>query len=225
MIVKAIYFSVIFVFCSNFMFAQYGWTEAEVFLKNDEVLKGLASIPMMYGTVNLKKEQLKFKADKKSKKSKYKPEDIDSIIFTVTYKERIDGKRVEKTRIETYIPIYLNKKQSKMGFAEILVDGELKLVGRTIMVQSGGSWTPATGAPNSVPVYNPGYMGVHNQVMILRPGTTPEIFNHVSLTKSFRKRAMEYFSDCPALQTKIETKEFKKVDLQAIVRFYNANCN
>ncbi|QXP79729.1 MULTISPECIES: hypothetical protein [Winogradskyella] len=222
MMKNAIYTLLFLLFCSNFTFAQYRWTDAVVYLKNEKVLTGLGAIPMMSDGINLKKEQLKFKTDKKSK---YKPEEIDSIVFTITYKERVNGNRIEKTRVETYIPIYLNNRQTKMGFAEILVDGALKLVGRTVSVQSGGGFMPTAGAPNMAPIYHPGYMGSHNQVLILRDGETPEIFNQVSLTKSFRKRAMEYFEDCPVLKTKIETKEFKKEDLQDIIRFYNSNCN
>ena len=224
MIKKSIFILCCFIWCSNIAFAQYSWTEAVVYLKNDKTLIGLATIPMMSDAINLKKEQLKFRTDKKSKKSKYKPEEIDSIVFTITYKERVNKERIKKTRVETFIPIYLNKKQTKMGFAELMIDGPLKLVGRTVAVQSGGSWTPATGAPNNVPVYNPGYMGSHNQVLILKEGETPKMFNQVSLTKSFRKRAMEYFSDCPLLQNKIDTKAYKKEDLQEIVKFYNSSC-
>ena len=41
---------------------------------------------------------------------------------------------------------------------------------------------------------------------------------------SFRKDMMNYFSDCPELSQKIENKEYKKRDLESIVRFYNSNC-
>jgi hypothetical protein len=61
--------------------------------------------------------------------------------------------------------------------------------------------------------------------MILRDGNKPQIFNQVSLTKSFRKRSMDYFEDCPILRAKLENKEFVKEDLQKIVEFYNSSCN
>jgi hypothetical protein len=68
-------------------------------------------------------------------------------------------------------------------------------------------------------------MGSHNQVMFLKEGEKPKVFNQVSLTKSFKNRAIDYFEDCPALQLKLENKEFVKEDLQDIVKFYNANCD
>ena len=205
------------------LYAQYGWTDAVVHLKNGKTLKGEASIPMMSAGINLKKEQLKYRATRKGKKTKYAPEEIDSAIFTIVYKERVNGKRIQKTRVETYIPIFLNEKKTKQGFAEILVEGKLRLVGRTVMVQNAGTWQN-TGAPGSAPTYVPGYMGSHNQVMLFREGRKAQVFNQVSLSKSFRKRAMEYFSDCPSLQAKLNNKEYKKEDLQAIVRYYNSNC-
>ena len=177
--------------------------------------------------VNFSKEKLKFRTKDKKSKAKYKPEDIDFAIFTIHYTERSHGDRIRKTRTEKYIPVFLNRKQTKLGFVELMVDGDLRLVGRTVLVQSGGGWTPGTQGPAGLgaPVYMPGFMGSHNQVMILRDGKKPQIFNQVSLTKSFRKRAMDYFEDCPVLRTKLEKKEFVKEDLQKIVEFYNSSCN
>ena len=40
----------------------------------------------------------------------------------------------------------------------------------------------------------------------------------------FRKDMIEYFSDCPELSKKIEGKEFRKNDLESIVRYYYIHC-
>ncbi len=207
------------------MFSQYGWTKAEVTLKSGAVLKGQASMNMMTNGINIAKEKLKYRPNKKTKTKKYVPEEIEQILFTVTYKEKVGRKKIEKTRVEKYIPVFLNKKQTKLGFFELLVDGGLRLVGRTVSVQSGGGWNGVSNIPGGAPTYMPGYMGSHNQVMFLKEGKKPEIFNQISLTKSFRKRAMDYFKDCPVLKNKIDKKEFTKEDLQSIVKFYNTSCN
>lgn len=212
-------------FSANIVIAQYGWTDAEVHLKNGKVLAGEAKLTMMSSGINIGKEKLKFRDKNKKNKSKHLPEEVDFAIFTINYKEKIDGEKFERTRIEKYIPVYLNQRQTRMGFVELMVDGKLKLVGRTVSVQTGGGFMSATGAPNSAPIYQPGFMGSHNQVMILREGEKPEVFNQVSLLKSFKNRAMEYFEDCPELKAKLENKDFIKEDLQDIVKFYNANCN
>lgn len=41
---------------------------------------------------------------------------------------------------------------------------------------------------------------------------------------TFKKDMADYFSDCPALIEKIESKDFRKNDLEFVVRFYNSNC-
>jgi hypothetical protein len=41
---------------------------------------------------------------------------------------------------------------------------------------------------------------------------------------TFKKDMINYFSDCPKLVEKIESKDFRKDDLESIVRFYNSNC-
>ncbi len=212
-------------FSANMVIAQYGWTEVELHLKNGKVLNGEAKLTMMSAGINMGKEKLKFRDKNKKNKSKHLPEEVDFAVFTINYKEKIDGEKFERTRIEKYIPVYINQRQTRMGFVELMVDGKLKLVGRTVSVQTGGGFMPATGAPNSAPIYQPGFMGIHNQVMILREGEKPEVFNQVSLLKSFKNRAMDYFEDCPVLKTKLENKDFVKEDLQDIVKFYNSNCN
>ncbi len=214
---------------TNISFAQYSWTKAEVTLKNGTVLVGEAFISMTSAGINIgSKEKLRFRKNKKAKgkNSKYLPAEVEQVIFTVTYKEKVGKKKVEKTRKEKYAPIYLNKKQTKLGFAELIVDGSMKLVGRTVSVNSGGG-TWSAGTPYSAPVYTYdfGFLSNHNQVMFLKDGMKPEVFNQVSLLKSFKNRAKNFFEDCPALVGKIENKIFKKEDLIAIAEFYNSNCN
>ncbi len=41
---------------------------------------------------------------------------------------------------------------------------------------------------------------------------------------SFRKDLMLYFSDCPELSQKIESKEFRSGEIVQMVKFYNSNC-
>ncbi|WP_336129350.1 hypothetical protein [Mesoflavibacter sp. CH_XMU1422-2] len=207
--------------------AQYGWTNAEIYLKNGTVLKGEANLTMMSKDINLKKEKVKFRTNKNGKKSKYIPEEVDYIIFTIKSQEKENGKKITKTKKAKYIPIYLNNKQTKLGFAELIIDGKMQLVGRTVSVQRGGGimFPSDPNVPNSKPIYSPFYIFNHNEIMFLKEGEKPEVFNQTSLTKSFKKRASKYFKDCPILQNKIKNKDFKKEDLEAIVNYYNSSCN
>jgi hypothetical protein len=43
-------------------------------------------------------------------------------------------------------------------------------------------------------------------------------------TWSFKKDMAEYFQDCPALVERIESKEFRKNEVESIVVFYNTKC-
>lgn len=43
-------------------------------------------------------------------------------------------------------------------------------------------------------------------------------------SKNFKKAASTYFKDCPKLVAKIQIREFMKKDIEAIVDFYNSEC-
>ncbi|WP_296381006.1 hypothetical protein [Winogradskyella sp.] len=213
----------LFVFGLNFSFAQYDWTKAKVYLKNSEVLNGEAKILMMGSGMNLSKEILKYRIGKKEKISKYKPEEIDSIVFIIEYKKKVDKKEINETCSKIFVPVFLNKKKSRLGFVEILVDGELKLVARTVIINYGGNSSNITIGVSSNNNQDD-YMGGHNQVLLLKNDEKPEVFYRDTSAKFFRKRAGKYFKDCISLRDKIENKSFKKEDVQDIAKYYNFNC-
>ncbi|MEO1033126.1 MAG: hypothetical protein AAFX55_17110 [Bacteroidota bacterium] len=219
----------------NCSFAQYGMTKASIYFKSGEVKSGFASIPMENGDLSpinplgKPNEKVRYKATKKSKRKKFEARLIDSIVFTVTYTERIDKKRVKKTRDAKYIPVFLDKKKKKQGFAELIVDGKVKLVGRTVsytdktMIHHGTS-VDAGGTTITCPPEYSCLMQEHNDLLVVREGHKAIKINQLSLSKAFKQRASEFFSDCSSLVSKIENKEFKKKDLIAIVEYYNSNC-
>jgi hypothetical protein len=43
------------------------------------------------------------------------------------------------------------------------------------------------------------------------------------ISRSFRKRAMEYFSDCSNVVTKLKERDYRKQDIETVVKAYN-NC-
>ena len=43
-------------------------------------------------------------------------------------------------------------------------------------------------------------------------------------SKNFKKAASAYFKDCPSLVKKIQSRTFKKRDLEKIVKYYNNKC-
>ena len=43
-------------------------------------------------------------------------------------------------------------------------------------------------------------------------------------SKSFKNAAIDYFQDCPSLVEKIRNRTFKKKNVEALVKYYNYNC-
>ncbi|PXY03082.1 hypothetical protein DF185_03045 [Marinifilum breve] len=83
-------------------------------------------------------------------------------------------------------------------FIKIYVDGKIKLYQHY-----------------STPMY-----GNNGKVWYLKKEDQP-----LKLVADFgRKKMKKYFSDCPELVKKIESKEFKGKDIIQIVQFYNSNC-
>ena len=99
---------------SSLVYSQYSWTPAVVTLKNGSVLTGEAKIPQVGAAFNFGgTEKVKFRTERKSKKQKYKIQEVDNILFTVTFNERVNGERIENTAFETYVPVLISKRKRK----------------------------------------------------------------------------------------------------------------
>ena len=192
--------------------AQYDdWTEAIVYLKDGTTLEGHARLTYAVSnssgiSINLgSKEYLRFiNFEIKQKRStKFTPEEIDKVIFDLNYKVKV--KRLK--RKATFIPVIMFKneknKKIRLSFAELVIDGFLKLVEKPVVANGTGSH----------------YTGS----FLIRRDEQAILLNSTEL-KSFKKRASEYFKDCPSLVSKIESKIYTRKDSKAIIKFYNDNC-
>lgn len=194
------------VLCWQNGFSQYNedWEPAEIYLKDGTVLKGQARITMLdKATPFGQKERLRYTEGRKKPVKEIKANDVDSIIFEIDYK--VKKSNVRKKRKAKFVVIPKNKKKTKLGFAELIVDGELKLLKRTVSNGNGYS------------------LNIVEETLFQRLDNEPIEFNYVEL-QSFKSKAMEYFKDCPSLVKKIEEKEYKRNDLEVIVKYYNDNC-
>jgi len=200
----------------QFGFSQYNedWEKAKVFLKDGTILKGEARLSMPSSkTVSGSNESLRFTEGRKKPIQTFKAKVIDSIIFKLDYRTKVNGKKVDQKRSAKYITFYKNKNKSKLGFAELLIDGELRLLTRSVSHSN-----------NSGGMNNGFTISMFEQQLIQFRNEVPlEIYNTVKM-ESFKKRAMEYFQDCPSLVSKIEAKTFKSDDLAVILKYYNDNC-
>ena len=222
LIMKPIIFSILF--CASLLAnAQYSWTDAVLTMEDGKVKTGQVKLPLEGNNMsfNFNFQRLKFRSGKKSKAKKIKAQAVKDIVFTINYKEKVNGKRVKKTKEVTYVPIVIKRKKSgkeTYRFMEEIVKGPLSLYGKTV-----------TGSVNvGMAPYNPGVTMTHwynhNQLYFKKGDELPKAFNHISLSKSFKNRVIEYVKECPTLVTKLSEKEFKKEDMKEIAEFYNSNC-
>ena len=99
-------------------------------------------------------------------------------------------------------------------FLKLLTDGELKLFNFYYTQSSPDMYDASTGDMT-------GGNSINLERFVLQKGEG-DLKRPKGLT--FKKDMADYFSDCPALIEKIESKDFRKNDLEFVVRFYNSNC-
>jgi hypothetical protein len=188
--------------------AQYDdWSTGEIYLKDGTTLKGLVRFPYIQKDMLFSgKEKLRYKTERNKPSKKIAAKDIDKVLLNITYSKKVKGKRIKKEREAIFISISRNKKNSKFGFAELVIDGSVKLVRRAVFNSSGQRMETLT------------------ESLFVRDDDMAIPFNYAEL-KSFKKRAKAYFEDCPELVYKIENETFKRKDLVEIAVFYNSNCN
>ena len=202
-----IYFLFVVFSFAQICFAQYDdWSFAEIYLKDGTVLKGQGRIPITQSgsKLTMSKEKLRYRVDASGSK-KIDPKDIEKIYFNVQPEKGVKTKRVVKGDPKLFIIIYKNDKKSKLGFAELLIDGKVKLVKRKVKIMSNNM------------------ISEFNEYLFVKDNGKATVFSKLEL-KSFKKRASEFFKDCPSLVKKINKKTFGRRDLIEIAQYYNANC-
>ena len=197
----------------SFSYGQYNWTKGELVLKNGDTLRGQIKLPMISKDLLAfnGKEKVKYRKDRKSKKVKYDETRVKKVIF-----------RNSDTEIAFFE--YLQTTKNKKGLFKVISSGKATLYARSVSVTSS---TPMyMGGPNGGTWnhWNYSYSDL-NEFYVLREKekiASPLITARIS--SSFKKRAMEYFSDCSKLISKLEEKIYVKDDIKDVVDEYN-QCN
>ncbi|MEM6718330.1 MAG: hypothetical protein AAF611_03345 [Bacteroidota bacterium] len=187
---------------------QHSWTEGTIYLKNGTIKQGLIKIPQISkdfiafnGT-----QRVKFKTDKKARKEKFDHTQVEKVVFTTA-----DGEAV------AYIYIPVSEKKHEL-FTKI-VKGKANLYARSV------SYTEsfAGDCPNGGMAFL--NSGDYEEFYVWREGEkTASPLITLRISRSFRKRAMEYFADCPALVEKLENRSYRNENIEDVVKSYN-NCN
>ena len=182
-------------------FSQYIWTEGEIYFKNGKTLEGLVRIPLVSKdliTFGIK-EKVRYRKSENDDTIKYGREVVNKIVFNCENSENITF---------MYVPL----RKNKYSLFAILNVGKVVLYGRMVNMTS----TSVTGSMS--------FAGLNELYIKRKEEDVATALLTARPSKSFRKRAIKYFSDCTNVVTKLENKIYTKENALAIVSEYNNSC-
>jgi hypothetical protein len=166
-------------------------------------------VPLLADEPNFERIQYKVRYyDESGKKRTLRPDDADEIRF------RYEGMDVRMIScFNTLGGGSLFSTASKI-FLKLEIDGPLKLYRFYYQQSTPGYYGGAGGG------YSPG-MNYRVENLVFQKGN--------GLLKQpralgWKKDMLEFFSDCPALRERIESKDLRRKEIEAIVIYYNENC-
>jgi hypothetical protein len=165
-------------------------------------------VPLLVDEPNFVRIQYKVRYyDESGKKQTLRPDDADEIRFTY------EGMEVRMISCaNTFGAGSIFSTASKI-FLKLEIDGPLRLYRYYFKQTTGGYYGGAGG-------YSPGVTYTADNFIFQKdngPLKQPKTFG-------WKKDMLEYFSDCPALHERIESKDLRRKEIEAIVLYYNANC-
>jgi predicted Zn-ribbon and HTH transcriptional regulator len=184
--------------------------EGRIIFENDTI-DVTFNIPIKFFTQEPNYEKLQYKVkyfDSAGNKIILRPDKAKEIQFKYEYENVRMLSRYNSLGLGNIFSMSTNI------FLKLEIDGELKLFNYYYTQHSAGAYNASTGMMTG------GY-SYRVERLILQKGNG-ELKRPKGLT--FKKDMINYFSDCPKLVEKIESKDFRKDDLESIVRFYNSNC-
>ncbi|SEA54986.1 hypothetical protein SAMN05443667_105207 [Flavobacterium gillisiae] len=191
-------------------YGQYDWTQGQLILKNADTLVGEIRVPMISkNLVSINgEEKISFRKDRKSEKVKYGESQVDKVIF-------------KNSDSEVAYFEYINLSETKKGLFKIITKGKANLYARNVSISSGGYMT-SSGVSGGMWNYS---TTDFNEFYILRENElAASPLATARISRSFNNRAIEYFSDCPSLVSKLEAHIYGKNDILKVVEEYNKIC-
>jgi hypothetical protein len=184
--------------------------EGEILFKND-TLDVIFKIPINLFSKEINYEKLQYKikySDSTGNKFAIKPDQANEIRFIYKNEEVRILSRYNSLRLGNIFS--MNKKI----FLKLEIDGKLKMFKYYFTESSPVMYN------SSSEVTTGGYS--HSEDKYILQKGEEELVRLKGLT--FRKDMMEYFIDCHELSKKIQSKEYRKKDIETIVSYYNSNC-
>ncbi|WP_421804883.1 hypothetical protein [Flagellimonas sp.] len=187
------------VLCTSITSAQK--TKAVLVLKNGDRLEGFAKLNAW--------DMIRFRKEKKAKRENYTFDQVDTL------------KLFEDTEPTIYVKVKIEDKENPKVL-ELANHGK-NVVSYRDVVRGSMMMTPM---PNGG-MMTTGYWGSMTYSYLRKTNEEEATYLASSawVALNFRKRASEFFADCPALVTKIQNRELKRGDLEEIVDYYNTQCN
>jgi len=173
--------------------------EATLFFKDGTEQSGWAKIT--------NSNKIKFRKQKGAKKKVFNSKELNSILI----KEGEDEKEYVYKKTD---------KHNKVELLRVVIKGKINLFEKITNGYMAGAPMAGGGMSGghhySISNYYVSRSDVYNVNLLFSTGT---LFG-----KSFKKKASEYFKDCPSLVKKLQDKVFRKGDLEKIVTYYNEDC-
>lgn len=184
-----------------------------IIVKGDESIHVNFEIKVSFiaGEPNFERIQYKVKYyNDAGKKVTLRPEDTDEILF---YFGGVEVRMISCENTLSSGNIFIT---SKRIFLKIEIDGPLRLYRFYYSQMSPGvGGAPGGAFPNNTSTYHT----VNDFIFQKGNGELKS-----PRTLGWRKDMIEYFSDCPALRERIESKDLRRKEVEEIVKYYNIYC-
>lgn len=190
---------IMIVLCSANAKAQN--TKAILIFKDGTQLEGLAKLNLW--------EKIKFRKGKGDKRERYTFDEVDTL------------KLFKDTEPTIYVRVKIEDKDNPKVL-ELANQGK-NVVSYRDVVRGSMMMTPM---PNSG-MMTTGYWGsmTYSYLRKTKEKEATYLASSAWVALNFRKKASEFFTDCPALVSKIQNRELKRADLEEIIDYYNTQCN
>lgn len=176
-------------------------TKAVLIFKDRTQLEGLAKLNPW--------DNIKFRKEKGDKRERYTFEEVDTL------------KLFEDTEPTIYVRVKIEDKDNPKVL-ELANQGKNVVCYRDV-VRGNMMMTPM---PNGG-MMTTGFWGTMTYSYLRKTEEKEATYLASSawVALNFRKKASEFFADCPALVSKIQNRELKRADLEEIIDYYNTQCN
>lgn len=166
-------------------------------------------VPLLVNEPNFHRLQYKIRYyDEAGKKQTLRPHDADEIRFDY------EGREVRMISCPNTLGNGNIFSTSTRIFLKLEIDGPLRLYRHYYKESTPGFYTGGTG----------GFSGGTTYIaenLIFQKGNGPL---KQPKTLGWKKDMLDYFSDCPGLRERIDNKDLRRKEIEAIVIYYNQNC-